>query len=147
MFVETILPVLQKKLVTIKEDATTREAASLMLRQCTDILVVCSSSKRMVGIITKTDLIRQMGICQGASCIIPLSQMITRDVVACHLGDRMQVTWELMKSRGLKNIPVIDGTARIIGVLNARDALDLLRQEVQHDEELLRDYVMCVGYH
>jgi hypothetical protein len=34
-----------------------------------------------------------------------------------------------------------------IGMLNARDALQLLLEEAQDEELLLRDYVMCVGYH
>jgi hypothetical protein len=52
-----------------------------------------------------------------------------------------------MKDRGLKNIPIIDQAARPIGVLNARDALEVLREEVEYEEVLLRDYVMCVGWH
>jgi Mg/Co/Ni transporter MgtE len=52
-----------------------------------------------------------------------------------------------MKERGLKNIPVVDQDSRPIGVLNARDALEVLLQEAEYGEGLLRDYVMCVGYY
>ena len=52
-----------------------------------------------------------------------------------------------MKERGLKNIPVVDQDSRPIGVLNARDALEVLLEEVEYEELLLREYVMCVGYH
>ena len=52
-----------------------------------------------------------------------------------------------MKARGLKNLPVLDQHSRPIGVLNARDALEVLREEVEYEEVLLRDYVMCVGWH
>ena len=51
-----------------------------------------------------------------------------------------------MKERRLKNIPVTDAESRPIGVLNARDALEALMLEVEQEETLLRDYVMCVGY-
>ncbi len=52
-----------------------------------------------------------------------------------------------MKERGLKNIPVVGQDSRPIGVLNARDALEVLLQEVEYEELMLREYVMCVGYH
>ena len=52
-----------------------------------------------------------------------------------------------MKARSLRNITVIDDNSVVVGVLNARDALDLLRQEAEYDEGLLRDHVMCAGYH
>jgi len=41
----------------------------------------------------------------------------------------------------------IDQSSRPIGVLNARDALEVLREEVEYEEVLLREYVMCVGWH
>jgi hypothetical protein len=52
-----------------------------------------------------------------------------------------------MKERRLKNVPITDLESRPVGVLNARDALEILLQEVEDEESLLRDYVMCVGYH
>ena len=52
-----------------------------------------------------------------------------------------------MKSRNLKNIPIADADGQPVGVLNARDALGVLLQEVKIEESLLRDYVMGVGYH
>ena len=51
-----------------------------------------------------------------------------------------------MKERRLKNIPVTDEASVPIGLLNARDALEVLLTEVEQEETLLRDYVMCVGY-
>jgi CBS domain-containing protein len=52
-----------------------------------------------------------------------------------------------MKERRLKNIPIVDQDGRPLGVLNARDALEALLEEVEYEEILLREYVMCVGYH
>lgn len=51
-----------------------------------------------------------------------------------------------MKTRGLKNIPVVDADNKPLGVLNARDVLQNLWQEVQQEEDLLFNYVMNVGY-
>jgi len=52
-----------------------------------------------------------------------------------------------MKNRGLKNIPINDQDSRPVGVLNARDALQALLEEVENEESLLRDYVMGIGFH
>ena len=52
-----------------------------------------------------------------------------------------------MKERGLKNVPITDQDSRPVGLLNARDALQGLLQEVENEESLLRDYVMGFGYH
>lgn len=51
-----------------------------------------------------------------------------------------------MKERRLKNVPIADEESRPVGVLNARDALQGLLEEVEDEESLLRDYVMSIGY-
>jgi predicted transcriptional regulator len=71
---------------------------------------------------------------------------MTKDVAICRPTDWLHDVWSTMKERRLKNIPVIDAWSRPVGVLNARDALEILMLEVEQVETLLRDYVMGVGY-
>lgn len=146
MLVERLLPGARERLVTIAGNAPLIEAARL-LRAGTDLVVVCDSAGFLAGVITKTDVVSQISECQGSSCTAAASSVMTRDVVLCRPGDWLQDVWSRMKERGLKNVPVMDRESRPLGVLNARDALQALLQEVQDEESLLRDYVMGVGYH
>jgi CBS domain-containing protein len=147
MFVETIFPALQKRLVTIDASAMARQAAELVLDRRVDLLVVCDASGKLNGVVTKTDLVRQIGKCAGSACLAAIANIGTHDVVTCRPQDLMSDAWTLMKAHNLRNIPVIDDNSVVVGVLNARDALNLLRQEAEYDEGLLRDYVLCAGYH
>ena len=146
MLVQRLLPQARERLVTIADDAPLIEAARL-LRSGTDLLVVCGLGGVMTGIITKTDVVGQISHCQGCTCVTAASLAMTRDVVLCRPEDPLQDVWSSMKERGLKNIPITDQNAHPLGVLNARDALQLLLKEVQYEEVLLRDYVMGIGYH
>jgi Predicted signal-transduction protein containing cAMP-binding and CBS domains len=146
MFVERLLSAARERLVTIADNAPLIEAARV-LRAGTDLVVVCDSAGFLAGVITKTDVVSQISECQGCSCTAAASSVMTRDVVLCRPGDWLQDVWSRMKERGLKNVPVMDQDSRPLGVLNARDALQALLQEVQDEESLLRDYVMGVGYH
>jgi CBS domain-containing protein len=58
----------------------------------------------------------------------------------------MKDVWSIIKERGLKNVPVVDENSVPVGILNARDVLQGLLEDVEYEEQLLRDYVMCVGY-
>ena len=71
---------------------------------------------------------------------------MTRNVVVCRPGELLQDVWKRMKERKLKNIPVVDQASRPVGVLHARDILQILLQESQDEESMLRDYVMGIGY-
>jgi CBS domain-containing protein len=146
MLVERMMPAAQNRLVTIRDDAPLIEAAILLRDLDIDLVVVCNSDERLAGVITKTDIVRQISQCRGSGCVTAASSVMTRTVILCRPGDRLPEIWSIMKERRLKNIPIVDEDARPLGVLNARDALETLLEEVEHEEILLREYVMCVGY-
>ena len=145
MYVESLLPAAREKLATIADDAPLMEAANL-LHKGTDLVIVCDSAGLVAGVITKTDVVGQMSRCQGASCTMAASLTITRDVVICRSDELLQEVWKRMKERKLKNLPVVDKDSRPLGVLHARDVLQVLLQEFKDEEAMLRDYVMGVGY-
>lgn len=147
MYVERMLPAARKRLVTIGDDAPLIDAAKLLGDRHIDLVVVCSSDELLAGVVTKTDVVRQISHCQGSGCTTAVSTVMTRTVILCHPNDLLHDVWSIMKERGLKNIPVVGQDSRPIGVLNVRDALDALLEEVEYEEVLLREYVMCVGYH
>lgn len=146
MFVERMVTTARDRLVTILHGAPLIEAARLLGTSTTDLVVVCGSGGQLSGVITKTDVVRQISRCQGSSCMVAVSAIMTDDVVFCRPTDQVSEIWAIMKERRLKNIPVTDEASVPIGLLNARDALEVLLTEVEQEETLLRDYVMCVGY-
>jgi signal-transduction protein with cAMP-binding, CBS, and nucleotidyltransferase domain len=145
MFVERLLPAAHAKLVTIAEDAPLVDAARF-LSTGTDLVIVCNPTGSLAGIITKTNVIKHVSAAGEHGCGIAASAAMTRDVVLCRPGDLLRDVWARMKERGLKNIPVVDQDSRPLGVLHARDILQVLLKESKDEESMLRDYVMGVGY-
>jgi predicted transcriptional regulator len=72
---------------------------------------------------------------------------MSRNVITCRPDDWLHEVWSIMKTRIIQCLPVIDADTKAVGILYARDALEALLMETQDEESLLRDYVMCVGYH
>jgi CBS domain-containing protein len=145
MFVENLLPEARERLVTLAEGAPLIEAAAL-LHAGTDLVVICQANGLLAGIITKTDVVGQISRCQGSSCTVPAALVMKRDVLACRAGERMSDVWAAMKDRGIKNVPLLDQDSRPLGVVNARDLLQVLLKESEDDESIMRDYVMGFGY-
>lgn len=145
MLVEQMLSTAREKLVTISDAAPLIEAARL-LRKGTDIVVACDRSGRLAGVVTPGDVVARISECQGASCVTGIAMVMSRNVETCHPADDLEAIWGRMKQHGLKNFPVIDEERWPLGVLNARDALDMLLQEAEDEEALLRDYVVGIGY-
>jgi CBS domain-containing protein len=145
MLVKQLVPAARDQLVTIADGAPLIEAARL-LTSGIDLLVVCTPAGLLAGVITKTDVVKQISQCQGAGCIAAAALAMTRDVVLCRPGDSLEDVSALMKARGLKNIPVVDEASRPVGVLTARAVLGVLLHDMKYEEALLSDYVKGIGY-
>lgn len=146
MLVGRMLPAALERLVIVREGTPLIEVAQLLGHKEANLVVVCSSDDRLVGVIAKTDIVRQMSRCDGMSCRKSAAKVMTRDVTLCRPNDFLTDVWSLMKERGLKHIPIIDSDGRVGGLLIARDVLEALLTESEYEEQLLRDYVFGVGY-
>jgi len=146
MRVENILPVARERLVTIQADDLLPQAAKLLCSTHRALLVVCDSKGVMTGVITKTDIVRQIARCDGMLSDIRVAAVMTSVVTYCKQGDSLHDVLALMYLRGFVHIPVVDRESRPCGVVNARDALQALLGEAEDEQQLLRAYVMGIGY-
>jgi CBS domain-containing protein len=146
MFIKKMLHRARERLVVIAASATVRQAAELMSKPHVALIVVTGPDGRMVGVVTKTDLVAQMGRCGGGACTARVDTIMTRDVLSCRANELLYDVWSVIKSRGLLRLPVLDPDGKPIGILYARDALPILLTEAEDEEKMLRDYVMNVGY-
>ena len=146
MFAKQMLPRARERLAMISGMASVKDAAALMSKPHTDLVVVCGQDGSMVGVLTKTDIVGQIRQCIGSGCTARVDTIMTREVVSCQPNESLEDIWSIMKSRGLQRIPILDENRKPIGIIYARDALQCLLSGMEHDEALLRDYVMDVGY-
>ena len=151
IFVEKIVPVPRDRLVTIRDDSLLADAARFLDGRHINLVVVCDCDKggAMTGIVTRTDVVRQISLFlgKGCGCTVPVAAAMTRDVIYCRPDDILQDVWSTMKERKLLHVPIVGKDFRPLGVINARDALLLLLEASEHEGALLREYVMGIGYH
>ena len=147
MIVDRLLAEASSRLLTLEENAPVREAARMLRDNRLDMVIVCDSEGTLAGVVTKSDVVAQISACCGSSCTMGVAAVMTKAVQGCSPGDRLSEVWQAMKDKKLKNVPVVDGRRRSLGVLAAPDVLQALMGEVEQEEALLRDYVMCIGYH
>lgn len=146
MIPEALLNAGRRHLVTIDGKARLTEAARLFADPATRLLVVCDQDNRMIGVLSRTDIVSRIGRCTGGSCAEPVEAAMTRDVVSCSTADKPTDILERMKATGHKNLPLIESDGRPIGIVAAPDVLEFLLEDPEREESLLFDYVMGIGY-
>jgi CBS domain-containing protein len=145
MIVKNILPRAIERLAVIEAQAPVRDAAALMSKPHTDLIVVCDHGD-MVGVLSKTNIVGEIGRCMGAGCTARVDSIMTRDVTYCRPHEILLDVWSVMRQRGLQRVPILDEARRPLGIIYAREALQALLSEAENQDELLRDYISGVGY-
>lgn len=144
--IENLIASARNHLVTISDKAALTEAAARLGTDNAGLVVVCDDTGRMVGVVSKTDIVSRISACTGHTCTMMVASVMTRDVALCRPNDPLEMVWNVMKDKGHLHIPVVDKDNRPLGLLYARDVLQALLREVKHEEDLLREYVMGIGY-
>lgn len=144
MIVANLGSTIASRLATVATTVTVGAAANAFSKLGVGILVVSDGDGPILGVVSKSDLV--MHLAREGTAAEPLTSVMTRDVITCSVQDELQTVWQRMVDRRLQNIPVLDDRAKLCGVLDIRDALRILLQEEEYEEQLLVNYVAGIGY-
>ena len=146
LLVSGIATIARSRLLTVAADALLAEVAALLSSAQISVVVVCDGSGTALGVVTETTLVRRLGLGQADFFTTQARDVMTPELTACAPEDRLSDVLAMMHTRGLIHVLLLDADRRPIGVLNARDGLRALLAAGNHEEALLRNYVMGIGY-
>lgn len=146
MIPASLLETARRRLVTIDLAERLVAAAQLFDRPETRLIIVRDAAGGMAGVLSRTDIVTRISHCTGCTCTEAVETAMTADVNACTPSEPVEVIWTRMKQTGFFHLPVVDPSRHPLGVLAARDVLETLLAEREHEETLLMDYVNGIGY-
>ncbi len=144
--VSSIEEVARARLLTVVADALLVEVAALLSSAQISVVLVCDAAGAPLGVITETVLVRRLGLGQADFFTTRAADVMTREFTACAPDDVLSDVLAMMHRRGLIHVLLVDADNKALGVLNARDGLRALLAAGNHEEALLRNYVMGIGY-
>src|SRR5512133_2345508 len=122
-----------REVVFATRATTVIEAAQLMRRYHVGDLVVVDEidGKRVpVGIVTDRDIVTEIvaKVFPPESCTV--ENIMCAQLVSVAESEGVIATIRLMRTHGIRRIPVVDGEGRLVGIVSADDMLDLLAEEL-----------------
>jgi len=109
--------IMNRKVLAIREDQPCRAAMDLFLNNRVGSLPVVDEEGRLVGIISKTDLMLPSQIERK------VGDILTREVVTVREGCPIANVIRMFQSRKLRGIPVVDADKRLVGIIGREDIL------------------------
>jgi len=103
--------------------ATVREAAEAMRTHRVGALVVLDAAGKLVGIISERDLVSRVigkGLSPGA---VLVQDVMTPEPAFCKPNTPFNWMQEVMMSRNIRHLPVVDGAGGVVGMVSSRDIM------------------------
>jgi CBS domain-containing protein len=140
MTVNDILLHKGSEVITIEPAATVAAAARALARRRIGALLVTGADQRIVGIISERDIVRALDEAGPAALDTPVSEVMTRQVVACGRHETIAEIMERFTSGRFRHIPVLDN-GRLAGLVSIGDVVKARLGELEHEQDALREYI------
>ena len=154
MFVQDVMT---KDPVTVETGTSVKEALVLLARHGVTSLPVVGSGRRIRGVVSEADLIResvardprvQETPIEGCAVDPPrtVDEVFTPHAVAVHPDDDLATAVELMTSTSVKSLPVVDRKDRLVGIISRSDVVRLLARADSSIEGEVDELLRSLGY-
>ena len=92
---------------TLKPGQTIREALALLVGHRIGALMVVDETGKVVGLLSERDIIREAAR-NEALFDLPVSGIMTKDVIVAHPGDDLKAVEKTMTERRFRHLPIMD---------------------------------------
>lgn len=140
MTVKAILSMKGVDVVTIEPTTNLATAAKLLAERKIGALVVTGADRRVVGIVSERDIVQEVAAHGAASLDLPLTEVMTRDVLTCRISDTISSVMERMTEGKFRHLPVVE-QGRIAGIVSIGDVVKHRLQEMEREQAAMRDYI------
>ncbi len=129
----TVGEICNRDVVFIHKDASIPDAARLMREYHVGDLVVVQekTGKRVpIGIVTDRDIVLEV-IAEGVSMDdVTVGDIMSNHLVTARENDSLFETVKVMRARGIRRLPVVDGGNELVGILSVDDLIDLFSEQI-----------------
>jgi CBS-domain-containing membrane protein len=129
----TVGEICNREVVVILKHATILEAAQLMREFHVGDLIVVEEKvgKRIpVGIVTDRDIVLEVIAEEVDMCDVDVGDIMSEDLVTAEEKDDLIDTIKLMRTKGVRRVPVVDAASALVGILTVDDLIELFSEQV-----------------
>ena len=141
MSVRAILSNKGRDVATVDPNTDLMSAARQMSERHIGALVVLGVDARVGGIISERDIIHALAQRGAGALSEPVSKVMTRKVATCSENETIPAIMERMTAGKFRHVPVVEGD-RLVGIISIGDVVKHRIEEIEHETEALKDYIL-----
>ncbi len=116
--------------ITLPPEASLIRAKTTMEEHGISGIPVVDSENRVVGIVTRRDLLLRENLS------LPISKVMRREVITANAGVTLDQAKEILLEHGIEKLPVVDEDGRLTGLITLRD----IEKKEKHPDATLDEF-------
>ncbi len=140
MLVGAILNHKGGEVFTVDPYAAVGTATELLQRHGVGALIVSADGVTVLGIVSERDIVRSLAEIGHRVLTTPVASVMTDDVVTCAPADTTEQLMEIVTTRRIRHVPVLDD-GRLVGLVSIGDIVAARVRELEDETHVLRDYI------
>ena len=140
MSVKAILKVKGHTVVTIRPDATVRDAVTKLSRERIGALVVSADDQTLAGILSERDIIHALNKYGDKLLELTVDDLMTQTVTAAQSDMQIDAVLDLMTKGRFRHMPVIEN-GHLVGLVSIGDAVKARLDKLESETDQLREYI------
>ena len=126
-----IADICSERVICISPDATVQQAAALMHDQDVGALIIVPDGKREpIGIVTDRDVVLRVVATGKDPRATRIAEAMSLSLATCRNNHELLDVLDLMRTRGIRRVPVVDAQTAIIGIVTTDDVIGALSEHV-----------------
>jgi len=121
--------IVEKDFISLSPETSALEAAKRMAREGHGFVIVASPRGDAIGIVTEWDFIAKINSLARDAGMVHLQEIMSRELVSIDAGAGFDEVAQLMASKGIRRLLVMD-KGRLVGVVTARRVIEKLNEYV-----------------
>jgi CBS domain-containing protein len=154
----TVSDFMTRKVKTIMENETMRQACKLMyqdnigsiviLKDTDDQDVTTTKKEIAMGMVTERDIARMVGFSAKFFPDMPVSEVMTKPLITVNPNTSVKDAVSLMEQKDIRRLPVIDDKGQMVGIITAKDIFKAVMKtfkETRKDQDLMSEGFDLLG--
>ena len=129
-----------REVVIADPSMTVLEGARLMRRYHVGNVIVVDrrdGARKPVGIVTDRDIVLEVVVNRLDPATVALGDIMVTNLAVAHVGEGVFDTIQFMRRRGIRRVPVVDGTGELVGIVALDDVIGLLAEELSEVSKVI----------
>ena len=115
-----------QEVITVAADESAQSVATIMRKEHVGDVVVVEDGRKPVGIVTDRDLVLEVMVPGLEPNDLTAREIATDPLITVEARDDLFVAMEIMETKGVRRLPVVQSNGALVGLLTVDDIWELL---------------------